>query len=187
MKDIITLWDTTKGIIPEGWHLCDGTDGSPLLNIDHTLIRAYRDTPNQIIPTGSITKIQFNAKQYDILSEFDAISLYRFTPLRSGYYFISLQLRWATPVISKEYYLYVYKNTAQWSFNYYYTPTAGTFIMLYCDLVYLAVGDYMEFAVYHNAGIDQEIYAGPERTFVGIHRLVVSDPPNSDLKFMIKV
>jgi hypothetical protein len=29
LKDIITLWSTDKGAIPAGWHLCDGSDGSP--------------------------------------------------------------------------------------------------------------------------------------------------------------
>jgi len=29
LKDIITLWSTDKGAIPTGWHLCDGSDGSP--------------------------------------------------------------------------------------------------------------------------------------------------------------
>lgn len=29
MLDIITLWSTDKGAVPDGWHLCDGSDGSP--------------------------------------------------------------------------------------------------------------------------------------------------------------
>jgi hypothetical protein len=31
LLNIITLWSTDKGAIPDGWHLCDGTDGTPLI------------------------------------------------------------------------------------------------------------------------------------------------------------
>ena len=49
----------------------------------------YRSS-NQSISSGTLTKIQFNAKTFDTATAFDATTNYRFTPQVAGYYTISL-------------------------------------------------------------------------------------------------
>ncbi len=48
--------------------------------------RAFRNTSNQSIGTGSYTKVQFNAETYDNNNNFDSTTNYRFTPTVAGYY-----------------------------------------------------------------------------------------------------
>jgi hypothetical protein len=50
---------------------------------------AYRAGPNQALTTGTYTKVQLNAEEFDTNSNFDSSTNYRFTPTVAGYYQIS--------------------------------------------------------------------------------------------------
>ena len=50
---------------------------------------AYRATSNQNVSTGTWTKAQLNAEDFDTASAFDSTTNYRFTPLIAGYYQIN--------------------------------------------------------------------------------------------------
>ena len=52
--------------------------------------RAYRTTSNQSFTNETLTKVQFNAEQFDTAGNFDPTTNYRFTPTTAGYY----QLNW---------------------------------------------------------------------------------------------
>jgi len=47
---------------------------------------AYRDTSTQSVTSGTNTKVQLNALEYDTNSWFDATTNYRYTPQIAGYY-----------------------------------------------------------------------------------------------------
>jgi hypothetical protein len=50
---------------------------------------AYRTGPNQALTTGTFTKVQLNAENFDTNNNFDSSTNYRFTPTIAGYYQIS--------------------------------------------------------------------------------------------------
>jgi hypothetical protein len=50
---------------------------------------AYRAGPNQALTTGTYTKVQLNAEDFDTNNNFDSSTNYRFTPTVAGYYQIS--------------------------------------------------------------------------------------------------
>ena len=50
---------------------------------------------NQTIASSTLTKIQFNTKQFDTNTNFDATTNYRFTPTVAGYYQISAGIQYA--------------------------------------------------------------------------------------------
>lgn len=54
--------------------------------------RVYRDTSAQVVAHNTETKIQFNAETYDIQSEFDSSTNYRFTATATGKYLITATL-----------------------------------------------------------------------------------------------
>jgi hypothetical protein len=52
----------------------------------------YRNTSDQSISAGVYTKVQFNAESFDTDNCFDSTTNYRFTPNKSGYYQMNVNL-----------------------------------------------------------------------------------------------
>ena len=60
---------------------------------------AYQSTA-QSIPNGTYTKIQYQTKEFDITSAYDAVTNYRFQPLVTGYYQINAAVYFTTGAAS---------------------------------------------------------------------------------------
>ncbi len=58
---------------------------------------AYRGTSNQSVTSATLTKVQFNAEEFDTDSLFDSTTNYRFTPNIPGYYSFSWCVRCDAP------------------------------------------------------------------------------------------
>ena len=68
---------------------------------------AYR-SGNQTLSTSTLTKIQYNAENFDTNNNFDSTTNYRFTPTVAGYYQINYQVGVSTTACTME--LRVVKN-----------------------------------------------------------------------------
>ena len=77
--------DTTVSPYKVKWAAAGGGSSGPTF-------RAYRTTSAQSFTSGVVTKIQFNAEDWDTASCFDSTTNYRFTPTTSGYYQVNLMV-----------------------------------------------------------------------------------------------
>lgn len=59
--------------------------GTPLVSGAQPTFAAYANT-NQTVSSGTFTKVQFQAKEWDTASAFDNTTNYRFQPQIAGYY-----------------------------------------------------------------------------------------------------
>jgi len=69
---------------------------------------AYQSAAQAAIPASTATKVQFQTKEFDTNTNFDATTNYRFTPTLGGYYQINagLQIVGSTAGLA----IYIYKN-----------------------------------------------------------------------------
>ena len=86
--------------------------GTVMVSGNMPAFSAYQSTL-QSISTGTATKLQFQTKEYDTNSYFDASTNYRFTPLIAGYYYISASVGWSGG-LTNETYISIYKNGSEY-------------------------------------------------------------------------
>lgn len=105
--------------------------------------RAYLATSNQTVTAGNNDKIQFNAETYDIKSEFDSATNYRFTATKSGIYKISCHLQ-VTPSGNNTGTLSIHKNNSQVTATNYVGSSGVSVVLQIDDVLQLAASDYVE-------------------------------------------
>jgi len=129
---------------------------------------------NQDIASGSVPKVQFGSEDYDGLGEWDT-SNYKFTAQSSGYYLISVCIRWLTINDSSgaEVYIKLKKNGSllryiadKVSYDKSVTQTLVT-------VESLSANDYIEVYVQHNSTQTEQISGSSSGwgSFIAIHRL----------------
>ena len=119
---------------------------------------------------GATTKTAFNAKVYDIDSEFDEVTNYRFQPIANGYYHIAVTVRINDLNDGKEVYFILKKtgDVIRRAVN--VQGKTGMFsVSAACD-VYLTTEDYIEVFVYHTEAGDLTIEGDSTYTWMDIHR-----------------
>lgn len=125
---------------------------------------AYLSGAGQSITTSVWTKIQFNAKDFDTNSNFDATTNYRFQPLVAGYYQVNLSASNGNSGNTQWGITCIYKNNSQ---NKYGTNALGTGNGLTSAtnaLVYLnGTTDYIEGWMY--VAVSTTINSGANNTF----------------------
>lgn len=130
----------------------------------------YRNTM-QSIPTTAWTKVQFNAKSYDIDNEFDSISDYEFTVAVTGYYTIVVSLYYMSVVSGKLIYCKVQKNgLGGTTLVYATTIVGGTESVSVTKDVYLEEGDTIQVYAYHNDTVNRNLSGQAFGTYLDIHR-----------------
>lgn len=135
-------------------------------------VRAYRATSNQTITTSTDTKVQLNAGEWDIMSEFDPTTNYRFTALRAGYYMVTGVIRFPTATVADKIYVAkVMKNGVLAAQVVFHSSSTATVQVGVSTIVNLAIGDYIEMNCYHTAGVDQYVAYGAGETHLCIHQL----------------
>lgn len=136
-------------------------------------VRIYSADSTQAITNTTWTKVSLNTEDYDNLGEFDPVTNYRFTALRTGYYQINAQVNYTAYIDQKIYRIAIYKNGANITEGVIHgsgTDALPIGIMV-SDVVYLTATSYIELYSWHNGGSDKNIYGGSPYTFMSIHRL----------------
>jgi hypothetical protein len=117
--------------------------------------RAKRST-NQTIGTGSWTKVQLNSETFDVGSNFDDTTNYRFTAPITGYYQVNASTQWADPAGS-DFYTKIYKNGSGIATAASHNITANILTQSLSDIVQLNAGGYVELYVYQTSGGNKSI------------------------------
>jgi hypothetical protein len=126
------------------------------------------------IANNSYVKVPHNVESFDIASEFDNVTNYRFTSVLGGYYLISCAALWSTIPANKESNLLIYLNGSPDDRTVWYSPNvAGTFSGPGLTTIKkLNANDYLEMVVYQNTGGALNLYVGASsRTWLSILRL----------------
>ena len=109
--------------------------------------RAYKST-NQSITASTYTKIAFDTKTYDSVSNYDT-SLSRFVAPDSGYYSISVALQWASQSVGNRLILKFYKNGGESNILYDSAASAALpMATVGTASLFLAKNDYVEVYAY---------------------------------------
>lgn len=136
--------------------------------------KGYRATTTQDIPHNVMTKVQYNAEDYDVQSEFDSTTNYRFTAKTPGRYLVILkgEVYPFTDVANNRLTIQIQKNGADagsavaafvgsnWVF--------GTSVIV----VDLAVNDYLEGYLRHREGSTINITVGVGKNYLAVQKLV---------------
>lgn len=124
---------------------------------------------NQLIPSGTWTKINFNAENWDVNNEF---TNYKFTAKEAGYFQVNLAALGTDIVAGKRFDVAIYKNGNPHSITREIVPTLEYHGSYISDMVHLnGTTDYIEGYVYHNSGVAKNVYPGSGFTFMSIHQL----------------
>jgi len=115
-------------------------------------------TGGQSVPSGTPSKVQFNTETWDVHSEYDNTTNYRFTANSNGYYKIDVSFRFATATwnIGTFIFIAIYVNGVQYSIPFWLTVvnTAYDNHMITCfEMVNLSADDYVEIYVYQGDGV----------------------------------
>jgi len=132
--------------------------------------RGYRAAA-QTIPQTEWTKVELNNESFDVLSEFDSTTNFRFTASQAGYYLVFGQVSSAYAVADGfRYITRIYKNgsfeissdKSMGSAQYTNQSVSG--------IVYLAATHYLELWFYHTDA-SNDIVNTPGDTFMTVHRI----------------
>jgi len=134
--------------------------------------RAYLSAADQTISTGTPTKITLDGEAYDPGTNFDNVTNYRFVAPISGYYSTCGAAQFLDVVANKIAAVYIYKNDAAITQSVFHTSIAGeSAIVPVADIIYLAATEYIELWVYHNFGVNKDVNAGINATWMACHFL----------------
>jgi hypothetical protein len=139
--------------------------------MENSKARAYRDSSVQDIPTGEVTKIELNAESYDVNSEFDPTTNYRFTAKKAGYYMVRANITYSEVTADKYYRALIRKNGATVAGSYAHPSSTSYLSVSIDDIISLAVGDYIELFTAHNAGEARNVLNDATGTYLSIHKL----------------
>lgn len=124
----------------------------------------YRTNAGQTFYTGTLTKVQWEDKEWDTNNAVSDVGGFRFTAPIAGYYQVDFSVlfasspAWAESELS---YFGIYKNGSQYSWvdrEWGYSGTGYVPIMGH-ETVYLNAGEYIEVYGYQNSGATQTIHA----------------------------
>lgn len=100
---------------------------------------------NQNVSDTTVTKIQFNAEDFDTNSNFDSTTNYRFTPTIAGYYQLNLQLTLDNNGSGAYYEAFIYKNGSVYKHTSATGQTLNSIAINLSEIIYLnGTTDYVE-------------------------------------------
>ena len=143
-----------------------GSETTPVYDGIKTAMRAGLSA-NQSIPASTITKVQFNSEAFDIRSEYDNTTNFRWTCQIPGIYSVKAQVRFNTIVAGSKVQLYLRKNAAD--FAYIQQASSGADQTVFVDSnVQCAIGDYVEAFFWHNDSVARDLTGVTTLTFFTI-------------------
>ncbi len=126
--------------------------------------RAFRNTSTQSL-SGS-TKVQFNAETYDVQSEFDSVTNFRFTATQTGKYIVSATVHIGSPASAPK--ISIFKNGSSFTFTTAIDTTSAVGHNV-ISLVNLTATDYVE--IFVDAGASGTITNGSDTSYISIHKV----------------
>jgi len=132
---------------------------------------AYRSA-TQAIDHGTWTKVQLNNESYDVLSEFDSVTNYRFVASAAGYYMVfgqvtlSVAMADAIRLITR-----IYKNGSYVLSTDKSTGKLEDVNQNISGILSLAANDYLELWFNQSSGVSKDILKESGDTFMTVHRL----------------
>lgn len=143
-----------------------GSETTPIYDAIRTGVRAGLSVA-QSIPVSTITKVQFNSEAFDIRSEYDNATNYRWTCQIPGIYSVKAQVRFNTIVAGSKVQMYLRKNASD--FAYVQQLATGNDQTVFVDSnVQCAVGDYVEVFFWHNDTVARDLTGIATLTFFTI-------------------
>lgn len=138
-------------------------DGGIINMASQSAARAYRNTSTQSL--SGATKIEFNAESYDVKSEFDSSTNYRFTATTTGKYVVTATVNITTPSIAPT--IHIYVNGASVAFSTALGTTSGVSHSIF-GIHALTATDYVE--IFVSAGT-ATLVNGADTSYVAIHKV----------------
>jgi hypothetical protein len=119
--------------------------GTVMVSGNMPAFSAYGTGGNQSISTGTWTKAQLNAEEFDTANCFDSTTNYRFTPTVAGYYQINGNIYFSGTSLVRGI-IAIYKNGAIWKMGNYMPPFNSTQgVMVVTTVMYFnGSSDYVE-------------------------------------------
>ena len=145
-------------------------DAGVLTLAKQSAARAELGTANQAISNATWRKIQFNNEIYDIQSEYDPTTNYRFTAKKAGIYLLISGLAFYSFPVDGSAQIAITKNggaiysnrVTKSAADYLYVQVAGTTL--------LAANDYIEASCYQNSGATQNLNYGAN-TYLSVAKI----------------
>ena len=147
-----------------GTNVLQIVDGGIINMASQSSARAYRNTSTQSL--SGATKIQFNAETYDIKSEFDPSTNYRFTATATGVYVVLATINITSPASNPA--VSIYKNGSAFASSTGNSAASGFSYSVF-GILQLSATDYVE--IYVNSGASGTVVNGEALTYVAIHKL----------------
>ena len=163
----------TLGASGETIALASGAEVSGFTGQNYPAFRATMSA-NQTITTSTETKVDLDTTDYDTDNAFDTTNN-RFTipSGKAGKYLINIRGQMSLSD-QDNLQLRIYKNGTLISLSNFYSSLNNTALYnQHADIIDCAVGDYLEFFVYHNYGSDRDLTAGAtdKRTLMSGYRI----------------
>ena len=130
-----------------------------------------RRTSAQNVAANSWTKIQFNTEDFDIGSEFDNVTNYRFTATTAGYYQVNASVAFTANAGDLEIGIALYKDGSVYSIAYGFRKGGNNASANISDLVYLASSGYIEVYAWQDNGTRAIDITSGNQAYISIHRL----------------
>jgi len=128
---------------------------------------------DQIVPSGTTTKVTLDKVVYDELGEYDPAVDYRFTAKETGYYLVSGQITMYSALTasvmhdlslagSRPDYFMVVRG---------YTEAAGYVALVMSATFYLTRDEYFSLYIYQTSGSDVTVIGDDRDSFLCIHKI----------------
>jgi hypothetical protein len=134
--------------------------------------RVSRITTGQSITSPTVTKVQFNQKDFDVQGEFDATTNFQFTATADGKYLVASNVFMNGATAGDVASIFIYLNGASYSQGSYIVPTGGGVEMSLTDILNLSANATVDIRVQdpsHNSNIVQG--AGPSLSWLAITKV----------------
>lgn len=133
--------------------------------------RVFLQTTDQTIPSGTPTKIEYNAETYDLQNEFDPTTNYRFTAKKAGYYLAYTQAFLRDLPDGQYGQQMLNKNGGITAVNRIFISALQWTAPFITNILYLAVNDYIEGFIRQDTGANKDIYANTSYTYMVIQKI----------------
>lgn len=165
-SDIVQLKDNGSNVFTVA-------DGGIVTMGSQSAARAYRGTSNQTFSdSSSESKVEINAETYDVKSEFDSATNYRFTAGVAGKYMVTCSLQVSPGASNTVSTVHIYKNGSSVSQSGLLIPASTVQSLAISDIVTLAATDYIEiYASFNSTGTDTDVVFGETKSWVAIHKI----------------
>ena len=150
---------TANGVIMANLNSSGANIGFQLASTLAPTFLAYGNA-EQVIATGTYTKVQYNVELWDTNNNYDSTTNYRFLPTVAGYYLINAYTEWQSTASTALRSINLYKNgTAFRRSQQNGHATSGNIAASFTGIIYFnGTTDYVEMYVVQATGSNLSIY-----------------------------